>query len=119
MESTSGCGRKQGVSETRNFTCVPQRLLTRADELSKAGKHADAIAEGKKALEINPRSEPAMYALAKIYAASGDQKDQMLALEHLSMAIRRQPKQWKAEAATDPAFEKLRAMSQFQRLIKE
>ena len=45
---------------------VPQRLLTSAGELSKAGKHAEAIAEAKKALEINPRSEPAMYALAQI-----------------------------------------------------
>src|SRR5690349_21884023 len=63
---------------------VPQRLLTSAAEMSKAGKHADAIAEAKKALDINPRSEPAMYALAKIYAASGDTKN---ALAQLSMAI--------------------------------
>ena len=36
---------------------VPQRLMTNAAALSKAGKHAEAIAEAKKALEINPRSE--------------------------------------------------------------
>ncbi|MEP6782545.1 MAG: DUF1028 domain-containing protein, partial [Acidobacteriota bacterium] len=36
---------------------VPQRLLTNAGELSKAGKHAEAIAEAKKALDINPRNE--------------------------------------------------------------
>lgn len=94
---------------------VPQRLLTSAAELSKAGKHADAIAEAKKALDINPRSEPAMYALAKIYAASGDTKN---ALAQLSMAISRQPRQWKFEASSDPAFEKLRALPEFQRLIK-
>jgi len=94
---------------------VPQRLLTSAAELSKAGKHADAIAEAKKALDINPRNETAMYALAKIYAASGDTKN---ALAQLSMAISRQPRQWKAEASTDPAFEKLRALPEFQRLIK-
>lgn len=99
-------------------TGVPQRLLTNAAELSKAGKHAEAIAEAKKALEINPRNEQAMYALAKIYAASPDVKDQGLAIEYLSMAITRQPRQWKAEAANDPAFEKLRADSRFQRLIK-
>ena len=97
---------------------VPQRLLTSAAELSKAGKHADAIAEAKKALEINPRNEQAMYALAKIYAASPDPKDQGLALEYLSRAISRQPRQWKFEAANDPAFEKLRADSRFQKLIK-
>src|SRR5689334_7311368 len=94
---------------------VPQRLLTSAAEMSKAGKHADAIAEAKKALLINPRNEQAMYALAKIYAASGDTKN---ALAQLSMAISRQPKQWKSEASNDPAFEKLRALPEFQRLIK-
>lgn len=94
---------------------VPQKLLTGAAGLSKAGKHAEAIAEAKKALEINPRSEPAMYALAKIYAAAGDNKS---ALEQLGMAISRQPRQWKAEAANDPAFEKLRTNADFQRLIK-
>ena len=41
-----------------------------------------------------------------------------LALEQLSLAIARQPKQWKFEASTDPAFEKLRALPEFQRLIK-
>jgi uncharacterized Ntn-hydrolase superfamily protein len=96
-------------------TGVPQRLLTSAAELSKAGKHADAVAEARKALDINPRNEQAMYALAKIYAASGDTKN---ALAQLSMAISRQPKQWKFEAANDPAFEKLRALPEFQRLIK-
>lgn len=96
-------------------TGVPQRLLTSAAELSKAGKHDAAIADAKKALEINPRSEPAMYALAKIYAAQGNTT---LALEQLSMAISRQPKQWKFEAGNDPAFEKLRAVPEFQRLIK-
>ena len=94
---------------------VPQRLLTSAADLSKAGKHSEAVAEAKKALDINPRNEQAMYALAKIYAASGDTKS---ALAQLSMAISRQPKQWKFEAANDAAFEKLRALPEFQRLIK-
>jgi uncharacterized Ntn-hydrolase superfamily protein len=94
---------------------VPQRLLTSAAELSKAGQHADAIAEAKKALDINPRSEQAMYALAKIHAAAGNSA---AAIEQLSIAIARQPKQWKFEAAKDPAFEKLRALPEFQRLLK-
>lgn len=94
---------------------VPQRLLTSAAELSKAGKHEAAVADAKRALEINPRSEPAMYALAKIYAAMGDTQQ---TLEYLSRAIARQPKQWKVEAANDPAFEKLRANAQFQKMIK-
>jgi uncharacterized Ntn-hydrolase superfamily protein len=96
-------------------TGVPQRLLTSAAAAAKAGKHAEAIADAKKALEINPRSEPAMYALAKIHAAAGNTA---AAIEQLSMAIARQPKQWKLDAANDPAFEKLRALPEFQRLIK-
>jgi hypothetical protein len=44
--------------------------------------------------------------------------DTTLALEYLSRAIARQPKQWKFEAASDPAFEALRAMPAFERLIK-
>lgn len=94
---------------------LPQRLLTSAAELSKAGKQAEAIAEANKALAINPRNEQAMYALAQIYATAGNAR---LALEQLSMAVARQPRQWKAEAANDAAFEKLRAMPEFQRLIK-
>jgi hypothetical protein len=50
-----------------------------------------------------------------MYAAAGDTQ---WALEYLSRAIARQPRQWKAEAAGDPAFETLRANSAFQRLIK-
>ncbi|HEX6164017.1 MAG TPA: DUF1028 domain-containing protein [Vicinamibacterales bacterium] len=96
-------------------TGVPNRLMTRANELSKSGHHAEAIAEAKKALEINPRAETLMYGLAKLYAASGETR---LALEQLAMAIARQPKQWKFEASTDPAFEKLRALPEFQKLIK-
>ena len=96
-------------------TGVPNRLMTRANELSKAGKHGEAIAEAKKALEINPRAETVMYGLAKLHAAAGETS---LALEQLAMAIARQPKQWKSEASNDPAFEKLRAMPEFQKLIK-
>ena len=95
---------------------VPQRLLTSAAALSKAGKHADAVAEATRALEINPRNEQAMMALARIHAAAGNTA---AAMEQLSMAIARQPKQWRSEAANDPAFERLRALPEFQRLIRQ
>ena len=97
-------------------TGVPNRLMTRAAESSKAGKHAEAIADAKAALAINPRAETLMYGLAKLYAAAGDTR---LAMEQLSTAIARQPKQWKFEASNDPAFEKLRSLPEFQRLIKQ
>jgi uncharacterized Ntn-hydrolase superfamily protein len=96
-------------------TGVPARLLTRSAELSKAGRHDEAIAEAQKALAINPRSEPAMYQLARRYAAAGRHPQ---AIEQLARAIGRQPKQWKFEAAADPAFAALRAMPEFQRLIR-
>ena len=95
-------------------TGVPNRLLTRSAELSKAGRHDEAIAEARRALEINPRSEAAMYQLAKGYAAFGDAQ---WTLEYLSRAIARQPKQWRLAAASDQAFEFLRANPQFQKLI--
>jgi len=96
-------------------TGVPNRLLARSAELAKAGQHAEAIAAARQALDINPRSEPAMYQLARRYAAAGDH---VRALEYLAVAIGRQPVQWKTEARTDPVFESLRASPAFQRLVK-
>jgi uncharacterized Ntn-hydrolase superfamily protein len=94
---------------------VPARLTERSAQLAKEGKLAEAIVEQKKALEINPRAETLMYALAQRYAQAGDTAN---ALEQLGRAIRRQPKQWKAEAAKDPVFAKLRDLPAFQKLIE-
>ncbi len=93
---------------------VPNRLTSQSEALAKAGKFAEAIAEQKKALDINPRSEQLMYALAQRYAQAGDAKQ---ALQHLGDAIRRQPKQWKPQAAADPIFAKLKDLPEFKRLI--
>lgn len=95
-------------------TGVPNRLTERSAQLAKEGKFADAITEQRKALAINPRSEPAIYALAQRYAQAGETK---LALEQLSHAIRRQPKQWKARAASDPIFAKLAGLPEFKGLV--
>ena len=46
------------------------------------GKFAEAIAELKKALEINPRSEQLHYALAQRYAQAGDAANAMKWLAH-------------------------------------
>jgi len=93
---------------------VPQKFTEHAAQLSKEGKHTEAIAEQKKALDINPRSEPAMYALAQRYAAAGDFKN---ALAQLTMAIQRQPKVWTPQAAADPLFAKMRDQVEFKKLI--
>ena len=55
-----------------------------------------------------------MYALAQRYAQAGDTKQ---ALEQLGHAIRRQPKQWKAQAAADPLFA-LKDNADFSRLVQ-
>ena len=96
-------------------TGVPNRLSESAAKLAREGKHAQAIAEMQKALEINPRSEPLHYALAQRYAEAGDLDN---ALKWLTPAITRQPKQWKLRAADDPIFAKLRARAEFQRLVQ-
>jgi uncharacterized Ntn-hydrolase superfamily protein len=93
---------------------VPNRLTESAAQLAKQGKFAEAIAEQKKALEINARSEQLQYALAQIYAQSGDQKN---AMAMLSQAITRQPHVWKPRAAQDPLFAKLRDTAEFKRLV--
>jgi uncharacterized Ntn-hydrolase superfamily protein len=92
------------------------RLTERATTLAKEGRLADAIAEQKKALDINPRSEQVMYALAGLYAQAGDARN---AMAMLGRAIQRQPKVWKPRAQADEAFAKLRAMPEFQRLIAD
>ncbi len=93
---------------------MPNRLTERSAQLAKEGKFAEAIAEQKKAIAINPRAEQLMYALAQRYAQAGDAK---LALEQLGHAIRRQPKQWKPQAAADPIFAPLKDLAEFKRLI--
>jgi uncharacterized Ntn-hydrolase superfamily protein len=95
-------------------TGVPNRLTERATALAKEGKFAEAMAEQKKALAINPRSEQLQYALAQLYAQAGDEKN---ALAMLTQAIVRQPKVWKSRAATDTAFAKLKESAEFKRLV--
>jgi uncharacterized Ntn-hydrolase superfamily protein len=93
---------------------VPQRLSDRAAALSKEGRHDEAIAATEQALAINPRAETLMYALAQRYAQAGDPAR---AIGALGRAIRRQPVQWKAQAAADPVFAALRSSPAFQRLV--
>ncbi|MGH9383081.1 MAG: tetratricopeptide repeat protein [Vicinamibacterales bacterium] len=94
---------------------VPNRLTQRSLELAKEGKFAEAIAEQKRALEINPRSEPAMYALAQRYAQAGDFTS---ALVPLGEAIKRQPNIWPPQAAADPIFAKMKDLAEFKKLIQ-
>jgi uncharacterized Ntn-hydrolase superfamily protein len=92
----------------------PNALTERAAILSKSGQHAEAIRLQQQALAINPRSEALMYALAQRYAQAGDAAK---ALEQLGAAINRQPVQWKAQAAADPIFARLKDDVAFRRLV--
>ena len=93
---------------------VPNRLTDHSAQLAKEGKFTEAIAEQKRALEINPRSEPSMYALAQRYAQAGDFKS---ALGPLAEAIKRQPKIWPPQAAVDPIFAKMKDLPEFKQLV--
>jgi len=93
---------------------VPNRLTESSAQLAAQGKFDEAIAEQKKALEINPRSEQLHYALAQRYAQAGDFRN---ALGSLQEAIRRQPNVLKPRAAEDAVFAKLRDVPEFKRLI--
>jgi uncharacterized Ntn-hydrolase superfamily protein len=94
---------------------VPNRLSEQSTKLAAEGKFTEAIAELNKALAINPRSEQLQYAMAQRYAQAGDAAN---ALKWLTMAIERQPKQWKLRAGEDPIFAKLRERADFKRLLQ-
>ena len=95
-------------------TGVPNRLTDAAEKLAAEGKFAEAIAEQQKALDINPRAEQLMYAMAQRYAQAGNAAN---AMKWLGLAISRQPKQWKPRAAEDPLFAKLRETAEFKKLL--
>ena len=97
-------------------TGVPNRLTEHAAQLAKEGKFNEAIAEQKKALEINPRAENLQYALAQLYAQAGDTRN---ALAVLAEPIRRQPKVWKPRAAEDAVFAKIKDLPEFKALVSE
>jgi uncharacterized Ntn-hydrolase superfamily protein len=95
---------------------VPNRMTEASAKLAADGKFQEAIAEQQKALDINPRSEPAMYALAQRYAQAGDSAH---AIKWLGVAINRQPKVWKPQAAADPLFAKLKDSAEFKKLVAQ
>ena len=82
----------------------PAQRTERAAKLAAEGKFAEAIAEQKLALAIQPHSDTLHYALAQRYAQAGRESD---ALASLKEAIRLHPNLRK-QADSDPIFEKLR-----------
>jgi uncharacterized Ntn-hydrolase superfamily protein len=83
---------------------VPAQHTERAAKLAAEGKFADAIAEQKLALAIQPHSDTLHYALAQRYAQAGERQQ---ALASLAEAVRLHPNLRK-QAAVDPIFVRLR-----------
>jgi uncharacterized Ntn-hydrolase superfamily protein len=92
---------------------VPGQLTTRSEALAKEGKFAEAIAEQKKALAINPHSDRLLYSLAQRHAQAGEL---LTALGPLGEALTMHPALEK-QAAEDPLFEKMRGLIEFQRMV--
>ena len=92
---------------------TPRKLTDHAAELAKAGKFDDAIAEQKKALEIQPNSDIFHYALAQRYAQAGQP---LQALVPLREAIRLHPNLAR-QAIADPIFEALRDNTEYKRIV--
>ncbi len=89
------------------------QFTTASQELAKQGRFAEAIAEQKKALDINPRSEQLHYSLAQRYAQAGEFAN---ALKTLETAVKMQPT-LKKNAAGDEAFAKMKEMPEFKRMV--
>lgn len=88
-------------------------VAQRAAQLAKQGKLAEAIVQQKKAVEMNPANEQLHYGLAERYAEAGEYLN---ALASLQTAVRRQPR-LKQNAVESPAFQKMKEMVEFKRLV--
>lgn len=92
---------------------TPRKLTDHSAELAKAGRFDEAIAQQKKALEIQPNSDVFHYALAQRYA----QADRPLqALVPLREAIRLHPNLAR-QAVADPVFAALHENPEFKRIV--
>jgi uncharacterized Ntn-hydrolase superfamily protein len=89
------------------------RLTQLSTQLAQQGKFAEALAEQKKSVEMNPANAQAHYALAQRYAQAGEYLNALLSLQE---AIRMQPN-LKSEAAKNTAFDKMKEMVEFKRAV--
>ena len=104
-------------------TGVPNRLTDASAKLAHEGKFAEAIAEQQKALDINPRAEQLMYAMAQRYAQAGDaaQRDEVARhgdqppAEAVEAARDRGPAV--RQAARDGGVQEARAVSRTRRFL--
>jgi len=86
---------------------------TKSNDLAKQGKFPEALAEAKKALEMNPANEQIHYVLSQRYVQAGEYLN---ALQELREAIQMQPR-LKMDVVEEPVFDKLKDFVEFKRLI--
>src|SRR5262249_44011751 len=85
----------------------------KATALAKEGKLAEAIAEQKVALDMNPANEQLNYGLAVLYAQAGEYVTAMISL---AQAIKKHPR-LKADAFEENSFSKMKDTPEFKRLL--
>ncbi len=84
-----------------------------SSQLAQQGKFAEAIAQQKKAVDMNPKSDALHYALAQRYAQAGEYLNALTELEIAAKMLRR----YKEQAARDPVFEKMQQFVEFKRFL--
>jgi uncharacterized Ntn-hydrolase superfamily protein len=89
------------------------RHSTRSTQLAEQGRFAEALAEQKNAVEMNPINAQSHYVLAQRYAQAGEYLN---ALQTLQEAIKRQ-QNLKTDASNNTVFAKMRDMIEFRRLV--
>jgi uncharacterized Ntn-hydrolase superfamily protein len=81
--------------------------------LAGEGKMKEAIDAQLKAIELNPRGDQLVYTLAQLYVRSGDKTN---GIKSLARALQMNNR-WKAQAATNTAFDAIKNDPEFKRLI--
>ena len=95
---------------------APAQAAERVEQAATGlGNLAEAIAELKVARDMNPKNEQINYNLAVNYAKTGDFKN---SLATLTDAIKKQPR-LKMNAADEAAFDKMKNMAEFKKLLQK
>ncbi len=92
---------------------VSRNQSTMARDLAAQGMFAEAIVAQRKAVALAPESDRYLFALAELYARSGDAPS---ALATLTLAIDRNS-DWKESATESDAFSGMRGDPEFRRLV--
>jgi uncharacterized Ntn-hydrolase superfamily protein len=84
-------------------------------QFAQQGNFAEAIAEQKIAIAMNPRSDQYHYTLAQRYAQAGEYLNALMELEIAAKAL----KKYRPQAGADPLFVKMKDYPEFKRFVEE